>query len=206
MEAEKERDGLEKGRLVGEQVRFCQDSVRLTFGAPSAGVSVQRLDSSGKREDQGAVLKTGLGAALGKTYETVWVAPQKESRTADFVEVLSALYDQGQVPAMQPLIAEEVDFLTLSAGSPVVHTPYWSAKADYDSYLSNQWVSLIPLKFGKRHDGSCVDPLSPGIASGTQCDSRSAARRPDARELRALARTLAGLVGWWHGHCRDTGG
>ncbi len=152
------RAQLAAGRLVGEQVRFCQDSVRLTFGAPSAGVSVQRLDSSGKREDQGAVLKTGLGAALGKTYETVWVAPQKESRTADFVEVLSALYDQGQVPAMQPLIAEEVDFLTLSAGSPVVHTPYWSAKADYDSYLSNQWVSLIPLKFGKRHDGSCVDP------------------------------------------------
>ena len=29
---------------------------------------------------------------------------------------------------------------------------------DYDSYLSNQWVSLIPLKFGKRHDGPCVDP------------------------------------------------
>jgi hypothetical protein len=153
------RAQLAAGSLVGEQVRGCQDSVRLTFGAPSAVVSVERLDSSGQRVDQGVVLKGGLGAALGKAYETVWVAPQKESRAADLVEVLAALYDQGQVPAMQLLTAEEVDFLTLSSGGPVVQvSPFWSANSDYDSYFSDQWVSLIPLEFGKRNHGPCVDP------------------------------------------------
>ncbi|MFT5586909.1 MAG: hypothetical protein ACI9VR_004512 [Cognaticolwellia sp.] len=153
------RAQLATGSLVSEQGRVCQESARLTFGAPSAVVTLERLDGSGQLVDQEAVLKTELGDALGDAMDTVWVAPQKESRMGDVVEVLSTLNEQGQSPAMQVLAAEEVDFLSWSGGNQVVEVdPYWSATATYDSRSSDQWVSLIPLEFARRNHGPCVDP------------------------------------------------
>ncbi len=153
------REQLAAGSLVSEQGRVCQDSARVTFGAPSAVVTVERLDGNGALVSRDVTLKTTMDALMDEEMESVWVAPQKQSQAGQLVEVLSALESEGLNPAMQVIAAESVDFMTWTGGSQVIEVdPYWSPTGSYDSRSSEQWVSVIPLEFGRRNNGVCVDP------------------------------------------------
>lgn len=154
------RSQLAAGGLVSEQGRICQESARLSFGAPSSVLTLERLDGNGVLVSRDVMPKSAVGGALGEELESVWIAPQKDSVTGELVALLSELESEGLNPAMQVIAAESVDFMTWSGGSEVVQVnPYWSAGTAYDSRSSEQWVSVIPLRILRRNNGICVDPL-----------------------------------------------